>query len=225
MQWHPLHLQRTSPAPIRQGGPVTGEVCEATPTGQSRRVTRAYIKDLRHRYSYELRPDDALDGAVRALAADLEARGLLEPGASVAPRFQPHLTLCRAAVLVPDAVHAAAAEIGKRGAGIEFDGAVRFGDGRIICLVPTDRAALVATRASTLARFDPTELDPAVHERVWTPHVTVAYAVPEAARADALALVEAALPLRGAWQRAQAWDLDVRPTACELDVEVRARPA
>jgi 2'-5' RNA ligase len=188
-------------------------------------VTRAYIKDLRHRYSYELRPDDALDAAVRALAAELDAAGLIEPGASVAPRFHPHLTFLRAATLVPDAVGDLVGSIEAAGVEFELTSTARFGDGRIICLVPADRTALDAARDRLLAQLDPADLDPVVHERAWTPHVTVAYAVPEPARAAALAHVEAALPLRGSWRRAQAWDLDVRPTSCEVDIEVRARPA
>jgi hypothetical protein len=66
--------------------------------------------------------------------------------------------------------------------------------------------------------LDPDELDPAVSQRPWTPHVTVAYAVPDAARVRARELVAARLPLVGAWDRAQSWDLDVRPTELVHDV-------
>jgi 2'-5' RNA ligase len=207
MQWHPLRLQPTAPSPIRQGG-----------TDYDAAMDRAFIKDLRHRYSYELRPDAALDAAVRALATELEAAGLLEPGAATAPRFHPHLTCCRAAVLVPDAVDAAARRLARDGTAVVFDELVTFGDGRIACLVPSERAVLDAVRAEVLDRISPDQLDPTATSRPWTPHVTVAYSVPEPSRDEVLAQLEAALPLTGSWERCQAWDLDVRPTRLERDV-------
>lgn len=213
MRRHPLPVQRTATGPIRQGGTVYDPD-----------VDRAYIKDPRHRYSYELRPDAGLEAAVRTLATELEAAGLLEPGAATAPRFVPHLTLGRAASLHEGAVDAAGRQVATLGAAIELDRVVTFGDGRIICLVPSDRAVLDHVRAAALERIPPDELDPNVTARPWTPHVTVAYAVPEPARAAALEQVTAALPLAGSWARCQAWDLDVRPTRLARDVACVLHP-
>jgi 2'-5' RNA ligase len=180
-------------------------------------VTRVYIKDVRHRFSYELRPQAELDAVIRDIATWLEHDGLLEPGASTAPRFQPHLTFCRAARFVPAALHAAAEVIG-RDPEVTFDGVVTFGDGRIVCLVPGERDLLDEARAALLAHLDPDELDPAVHERPWNPHITIAYAVPEHARDAAPGVVAHHLRIAGSWDRAQSWDLDVRPTALVGDV-------
>lgn len=180
-------------------------------------MERAYIKDLRHRYSYELRPDGDLDAAVRAIAADLEARGLLDRGASTAPRFQPHLTWCRAAVLAPEAILAAARRVAELDASARLTAVTTFGSGRIICLLPELLEPLQQSRAAVIGHIEPGALDPAVHLRPWTPHVTVAYSVPDAARDAALDAVRHSLPLEGRWERAQAWDLDVRPTRCEVD--------
>lgn len=172
----------------------------------------SHVHDPRHRHSYELRPDHELDASLRTLAADLEGASLLEPGASTAPRFHPHLTFCRAASPDREAVANAAAAIADAGTGVTLDRAGTFGDGRIVWLAPASRAELDAARARVLAILDPAEVDPLATSRPWTPHVTIAYAVPERARSAALAFVEARLPIAGSWRCVQAWDLDVRPT-------------
>lgn len=177
-----------------------------------------HVHDPRHRYSYELRPDRDLDARLRSLAAGLERDRLLERGASTAPRFHPHLTFCRAAQLVDAAVHAAATTIAAAGPELELAAAGTFGDGRIIWLAPSRPEKLVAARATLIEQLDPHTLDPLALSRAWTPHVTVAYAVPAHARARALEQVRAALPVRGRWARAQGWDLDVRPTRLVHDV-------
>jgi 2'-5' RNA ligase len=171
----------------------------------------AYVHDARHRFSYELRPEPRLDAELRAIAYQLEHDGLLEPGATSAPRFHPHITLLRAAHAREDALDGAVAQLAGIGEGT-FDAADAFGAGRIVYVTPADETPLRAARAAVRAVFDDEELDPVVHARPWTPHITLAYAVPEPARAAALARVRAALPVTGALDTVQIWDLDVRPT-------------
>jgi len=168
-----------------------------------------YIHDQRHRCSLEVRPDAALDATLRSLARDLEARGLLRPGATTAARFHPHLTLLRASAIPAAVVAHAAATLH---APVSFSCARTFGDGRIVYLAPDDCTTLIAVRGEAMSVLDADTLDPLATSRPWTPHVTLAYVVPEAAREAALELVCAALPVSGAWESVQAWDLDVRPT-------------
>lgn len=174
----------------------------------------AYVHDARHRFSYELRPDRELDGRLRAIATALEDVGLILAGASTAPRFQPHLTLGRASVASFDAVRAVADVLAGDTPAVSFDRAGEFGDGRIAYLLPVARAELGvrAAREAVVDRLDRSDVDPLVFTRDWTPHVTVAYAIPEPARPAAHELVRAALPLAGRWASVQVWDLDVRPT-------------
>lgn len=170
-----------------------------------------YVHDPRQRHSYELRPDAAFDAAVRALATGLESQGLIAPGASTAPRFHPHLTLLRAAEAEPALVDQVASAVATA-AGFTCTRASTFGEGRIIWLGFDADSALRVARSALLESLDPASVDPVATTRPWTPHVTVAYAVPEPAREQALAWVEQQLPLAGRWARAQCWDLDVRPT-------------
>lgn len=171
-----------------------------------------YVHDLRHRFSLELRPDPELDRRLRALALELETRGLIDPGATSAPRFQPHLTLLRAARIEPSVAEAVARALARDGARVTFTSADTFGQGRIVYVVPTEPAPFEEVRSAAVELIDPDELDPLVHSRAWTPHITVAYAVPEASRAAALRHVRDALPVIGMWGSVQTWDLDVRPT-------------
>lgn len=172
-----------------------------------------YVHDLRHRYSMELRPDVTLDARMRVIATELEAAHLLAAGASTAPRFHPHLTLSRSATVTDKLVEQVATTAVRFDDGaVTFDRAGTFGDGRIIFLEPADDSIARATRAAIVAHLAATDIDPLVFTRDWTPHVTVAYAVPEPARVDALAHVRACLPLTGRFATIEAWDLDVRPT-------------
>ena len=170
-----------------------------------------YVHDLRHGCSLELRPDAQLDLAVRALARALEQAQLIEPGASTAPRFHPHLTLARATTVGQDAI---AAVVGALATGprVTLDLAETFGNGRIIYLASSEADPMLRARIAALDHLGPSEIDPLVRTRGWTPHLTVAYAVPEHARDAAIALVRDALPLRGAWASVEAWALDERPT-------------
>lgn len=171
-----------------------------------------FVHDPRHRYSLELRPSEALDAHLRMIASQLEEAGLLERGASTAARFHPHLTLLRAATAPVRAAAEVAQCLADDRALVDLVVAATFGDGRIVHVVPDDRVLLDRARALAIDAVAPDELDPLVLERDWTPHVTLAYAVPEPARADALAHVAAALPVHGRWAHVDAWDLDVRPT-------------
>ncbi|MCW2955862.1 MAG: 2-5 ligase superfamily, partial [Thermoleophilia bacterium] len=135
-----------------------------------------------------------------------------------APRFHPHLTLARAAVASPQAARAAASGVAP--GAVTFAEADTFGEGRIVFLEPTDIAPAQAARAAIVAGVDPDDLDPLVHTRPWRPHVTLAYAVPEATRAAALEHVRAALPIVGSFSAVQVWDLDVRPTTCQYATPV-----
>lgn len=177
-----------------------------------------FVHDDRHRFSYELRPDAALDAALRDLARSLEAAGMLLPGATSAPRFHPHLTLLRASVAHEAAVAAAARATPLD---VTFDAVGTFGGGRIVWVASGDPVRAEAARAAALAMLEPTAVDPLVTGRPWTPHVTLAYAVPQEHQASALARVEARLPLNGRWESAQCWDLDVRPTRLVERAEVR----
>ena len=168
-----------------------------------------FIRDPRHRYSLELRPGEALDAAVRALARALEAEGLLPAGATDKPRFHPHLTILRASS-IDDAVADDVAS--GLPAPVTFTAAGAFGSGRIVHVTPDDPSPLAGLRATAIAAIGVDVVDPIVHERVWTPHVTVAYEVHDEARAAALERVSAALPITGSWDSVQVWDLDVRPT-------------
>lgn len=172
-----------------------------------------YVHDRRHRYSVELRPDHDLDAALRSVAVELEAAGLLLPGASTAPRFHPHLTVTRSAVvdaaLVDDVTAALEAE---HHGPVSFHRADTFGAGRIVFVEPRDDTIARRARALVLDRLDERDVDPLVFQRDWTPHVTLAYAVPEAHRAAVLHLVREHLPIDGRFATIEAWDLDVRPT-------------
>lgn len=169
-----------------------------------------FVHDERHRFSYELRPDEELDTALRAVAVSLEVGGLLVPGATSAPRFHPHLTLCRAATANDEALVAVAAATTPD---VSFDAAGVFGEGRIIWVAATDPAPSHVARAAALEHLDPALVDPLVASRAWTPHVTIAYAVPREHQAAAIEAVRAALPITGRWRDVQCWDLDVRPTS------------
>lgn len=171
-----------------------------------------FVHDPRHAFSYEVRPSPALDGELRAVAHALEAAGLLAPGAATAPRFHPHLTLLRAAVADRAAAHAAAAALTAAGPEAAFTSVGVFGSGRIVYVQPRDRESLDAARAQLLSLIDDDLLDPLALDRELTPHVTLAYAVPEPHRAAARAQVEAALPLTGSWGTLEVWSLDERPT-------------
>jgi 2'-5' RNA ligase len=182
-------------------------------------LSGAYGHDPRHRFSYELRPDAELDATLRAIASELEARGLILPGASTAPRFHPHLTLARASRASTPALENAGRRVEPD---VTFGSAGTFGDGRIIYLEPDRAPAFQNVRAGLVATLAPDELDPLVKDRPWTPHVTVAYAVPKETRTEALEHVRAQLPVRGTWASIETWDLDVRPT--RLMHEVRVAP-
>lgn len=178
-----------------------------------RQVRGEYVHDARHRFSLELRPDEALDRRLRVIAHELEARGLIAAGASTAPRFHPHATLLRMDGVEPAPAAAAAAALALAGGvEVEFDRLGTFGEGRIAFVQPADESAMQAARAAAVDRVDRASLDPLVLTRPWTPHVTLAYAIPEPTRAAARVLAEAALPIRGRWADLQVWDLDVRPT-------------
>lgn len=167
----------------------------------------AYVHDLRHRYSLELRPDAALDARLRAVAVELEAAGLMPTGAAQQPRFHPHVTVLRGARAV-DLVLGVDVGTGA----VTFDRAGTFGHGRILWIAPADDTSLRLLRDRAAATLDPTEVDPLVTARAWTPHLTLAYAVPEPSRAAALERVQSTLPITGRWGSLEAWDLDVRPT-------------
>lgn len=176
-------------------------------------ITRGdYVHDLRHRYSLELRPIDALDVELRALALGLEEAGLVPQGASTKPRFHPHLTIGRAASTSADLVAHVASAVIAVGTDITFSSAATFGHGRIIYLELDVAQVAQVARAALVEHLPAEELDPLMGEREWTPHLTIAYSVPEATRDAALEHVRSALPIRGAFGSVQAWDLDVRPT-------------
>ncbi|MBC7460166.1 MAG: 2'-5' RNA ligase family protein [Thermoleophilia bacterium] len=175
-------------------------------------TSSGFVRDPRHAFSYEVRPSPALDAELRAIAHRLDADGLLRPGASTAPRFHPHLTFLRAAVAVDAAARAAAQALTARGIDVAFTSVDVFGAGRIVYVQPFDRAPLDAARAQLLSHIDDAELDPLALDRELTPHVTLAYAVPEDHRAAARAQVEAALPIEGMWGALEVWSLDERPT-------------
>lgn len=185
-------------------------------------TTRAggFIHDPRHRYSLELRPAEALDAHLRLVATQLEESGLIPVGASTATRFHPHVTLLRSATAPVRAATEVARVLHDAGAIVHLTSAATFGDGRIIHVGPADRAPLDAARVAGIELVDPAELDPLVTARPWTPHVTLAYAVPPEARPEALAQVVAALPIHGRWASVEVWDLDVRPTHCVERVHV-----
>lgn len=172
-----------------------------------------FVHDARHRYSYELRPEPTLDARLRELAAELEADGLLAPGAATAPRFHPHLTFVRAD-------HASTALIDEIAARLAHDPEAAldlvgtFGGGRIAWLAPSQDLLLRATRVHVVdALGGEPHVDPlALRRDPWTPHVTIAYSIDEPHRDAVRARIEAALPLAGRWTVAQVWDLDVRPT-------------
>ncbi len=171
-----------------------------------------FVDDPRHRFSYELRPDQLLDAAIRGLAAALERDGLLPAGASTAPRFQPHLTLARASRADRAAVDAIAATI-ESSALFELDRAGSFGDGRIAWLAPAPDSRLRVVRAILVEQLGVDQVDPlALARDPWIPHVTIAYSIDEQHRAEAARRVAEALPLAGAWRSVECWDLDVRPT-------------
>lgn len=172
----------------------------------------AFVHDPRHAYSFEVRPAADLDARLRAVAADLESRGLIPAGATTAPRFHPHLTLLRAALPDLAAATAAAGELAAAASAVRFASVGTFGDGRIVYVEPADRAPLDAARAQLLSRISDDLLDPLALERELTPHVTLAYSVPAPTRAAAAEAVAAALPIEGRWGTLEVWYLDVRPT-------------
>jgi 2'-5' RNA ligase len=180
-----------------------------------------FVHDPRHRYSWELRPDDELDHELRSLAADLEAAGLLATGAATAPRFHPHLTLLRADRADRVLLEQVAARIG-HAPDLRLDVVGTFGSGRIAWLAPSDVSLLVATRSWLIDELGEQHVDPlALARNPWTPHVTVAYAVDEPQRDAVQVHLRRALSIRGRWSVAQCWDLDVRPTTLQHEVTIR----
>lgn len=175
-------------------------------------ASTSFVHDPRQRYSYELRPDADLDAALRAIAARLEAAGLIAPGAATAPRFHPHMTMLRSAEPSRDAAVAAAARLAGGASRVDLNVADTFGGGRIVYVQPTDDASLHAARAAVLESIPEAELDPVMLARPWTPHVTLAYSVAAPERDAALAQVTSELPLAGRLASVEVWDLDVRPT-------------
>ena len=174
-----------------------------------------FVHDPRHRYSYELRPDAALDARLRELAAGLEADGLLPPGAATAPRFHPHLTFVRADHADADLVDDIAARIAHDPT-LTLDVVDSFGGGRIAWLAPAPGRDLLlrATRVHVVDTLggEP-HVDPlALRRDPWIPHVTVAYSIDEPHRDAVRRRLAAELPVVGQWAVAQVWDLDVRPT-------------
>jgi 2'-5' RNA ligase len=172
-----------------------------------------FVHDERHRFSYELRPDADLDRRLRELAVELEADGLLPPGAAAAPRFHPHITFVRA----DHADTALVEDIARRIAHdpeLVLDTVGTFGGGRIAWLAPSRDLLLRATRVHVVdALGGEAHVDPlALRRDPWTPHVTVAYSIDEPHRDAVHARLAAALPIHGRWIVAQTWDLDVRPT-------------
>lgn len=183
-----------------------------------------YVHDPRHRYSYELRPDEQLDATIRELAAHLEHTGALAPGMATAPRFQPHLTLLRAdrcdAALV-----ARVALVVAPSAALQLTSPGSFGAGRIGWLAPADTAPLLAARNLLFRELGEEHIDPMARARdPWTSHLTVAYAVEPDHRDAIESLLAAHLPLTGRWASVQCWDLDVRPTVCVAEHGVGAAP-
>ncbi len=179
-----------------------------------------FVHDERHRFSYELRPDATLDRRLRDLAADLEADGLLPVGAATAPRFHPHITFVRADHAEAGVVEEIAARIGKDPA-LVLDTVGTFGGGRIAWLAPSQDRLLRVTRAHVVDALGEVHVDPlALRRDPWIPHVTLAYSVDEPHREALHARLVDALPIRGRWVVAQAWDLDVRPTRLVHEVAI-----
>ncbi|MCB0879562.1 MAG: 2'-5' RNA ligase family protein [Thermoleophilia bacterium] len=180
-----------------------------------------HVDDPRHRYSYELRPDAALDRSIRELALRLELDGLIASGAATAPRFQPHITLLRADHADESAVRQLALDMSAR-PGLELAEVGTFGHGRILWIAPADDRALRTARSRLVAALGDEHVDPlALARDPWVPHVTVAYAIDEPNRAAAKQLLGEHVPLRGHWTVAQCWDLDVRPTTCVANASIR----
>ncbi|MCZ4496952.1 MAG: 2-5 ligase superfamily [Thermoleophilia bacterium] len=180
----------------------------------------SFVHDPRQRYSYELRPDALLDAALRAIAARLEAAGLIAPGAATAPRFHPHLTMLRSASPSHTAALAAAVQLAGAARELDLRSADTFGVGRIVYVEPADGGPLHAARAAVAQAIPEEELDPVMLARPWTPHLTLAYAVAEPLRVAALKQVSAELPLTGSLASVEVWDLDVRPTVLVHRVEL-----
>jgi len=177
---------------------------------------------MRHRYSLELRPTDEFDARLRRAARTLESAGLIEPGATTAERFHPHMTLLRASEIREVRAEAVAKRLAGGHAEIRFAAASAFGEGRVLYLVPEVRSVLDRARANAIDAAPLDELDPLVYERKWTPHVTLAYSVPEATRELAHTALAELLPLEGAWGSVEIWDLDVRPTELEYSIDLGA---
>jgi 2'-5' RNA ligase len=182
-----------------------------------------YVHDLRHRYSVELRPDEALDTAIRSVALGLEQIELVPAGASTQPRFQPHLTIGRASAVSRDVADAVADAVTAAGIDASLVSTGTFGHGRIIYTELAAADVPLAARAALVAHADGALLDPLMSEREWIPHITIAYAVPEATQAAALECVRAALPLGGTFGTVEVWDLDVRPTQLVHQVQLPHR--
>ncbi|MCW2928889.1 MAG: 2-5 ligase superfamily [Thermoleophilia bacterium] len=171
------------------------------------------LRDPRHRYSYELRPDRVLDARLRAIALELESAGMIESGSATATRFQPHLTFLRTGTPVPDALDVAAVVLhGSGGDRVTLGEPATFASGRIVHVSPEDPSPIEAAREAMLTALDAADVDPVVAERAWVPHVSLSYSTLPGRTEEVLAHVRRVMPLDGGWGSLECWDLGVRPT-------------
>jgi 2'-5' RNA ligase len=155
----------------------------------------------------ELIPDDALDGAVRAVWRRLAAAGLPSLATHPHPTNRPHLTVATADQL-PEAPVAAALDqlpIGVRLAGVLFfDGRAGMAAWR----VHADEA-LYRLHAQVWRALDGRERNPLHAPQAWVPHVSLARRVRPAQHAAVRDIVDAVVA-DGRFVAARSYDTATR---------------
>lgn len=105
-------------------------------------------------------------------------------------RYPPHLTLARYADLPPEILREAFASFAKeKPVSLTFEGIGLFeGDPLVLWLSPRSDRRLIDLHARIHEIVDPALCDPHYRPGHWTPHLTIAMAVPACRRENALAL-------------------------------------
>jgi 2'-5' RNA ligase len=121
----------------------------------------------------------------------VEKASALEPASSIrALGYPPHLTLARYPAASPALLQAALASFAKEGpVSLTFDRMGLFDvDPLVLWLSPRNDRRLIGLHAKIHGIVDPALCDPHYRPGQWTPHLTIAMAIPADRREDALAL-------------------------------------
>ena len=123
----------------------------------------------------------------------VDALSVLETEPTIRPLgYAPHITLTRFPDVDPDHLKAALAVFdGETAFTLAFDGVRAFeGEETVLWLAPRPDRRLIDAHARLNAMIDTGLSDPHYRPGAWTPHLTVATAIPAARRAEADRIIE-----------------------------------